>query len=166
MPILTPRLPRPALAEHPAFMLMLLATLERLHCTLGEVREDYWLVRAWRAIGADPMLSGRVARVGLGHALVTGPAYGPAPAGAQERARWQRRLEQRVQAETGHRLDELGVEVRWAEAPVQVRPAAVRSLLAKAVEGDPRWEDLTRYASDLTPVTVPVVLAAEATQAA
>jgi hypothetical protein len=166
MPVLTPRLPRPALAEHPAFMLMLMVALERLHCTLGEVRDDYWLVRAWRAIGADPMLSGRVARVGLGHALLTGPAFGAAPASTQERQRWQRRLEQRVQTETGRLPDELGVEIRWAEAPVQVKPAAVRSLLAQVVEGDPRWEDLARYAADLTPVTVPVVIAAQATQAA
>lgn len=166
MTVLSPRLPRPALAEHPAFMLMLLVTLERLHCTLGEVREDYWLVRAWRAIGADPMLSGRVARVGLGHALLTGPAYGPAPTLAPERGRWQHRLEERVKAETGHSLDELGIEIRWAESAVQVRSASVRSLLAKEVDGDPRWEDLTLYAADLTPVTVPVVFAAEATQAA
>jgi hypothetical protein len=166
MPVLTPCLPRPALAEHPAFMLMLLVTLERLHCTLGEVREDYWLVRVWRAIGADPLLAGRVARVGLGHALLTGPNFGPAPASQHDRDRWRLRLEQRVQTETGRTPDAWGVEIRWADAPVEVRPARVRSLLAQAVEGDARWEDLSRYASDLTPVTIPVVFAAEATQAA
>jgi hypothetical protein len=46
MPLLTSRAPRPALAEHSAFALMLAVALERFGCTLGEVREDYRLGRA------------------------------------------------------------------------------------------------------------------------
>ena len=28
----------------------LLRAVERFHCTLGEVREDYWLGRVWRGV--------------------------------------------------------------------------------------------------------------------
>lgn len=163
---LTPRGPRPALPEHPAFAFMVVATLERFHCTLGEVREDYWLGRAWRALTGDPALIGRVARVGVGSALLTGPGYRAAPASLRERARWRRRVQERIVADTGHTADALGMAVLFAEAPVDIAEACVRSLLAQAVEGDPRWDDLTSYAADLDAVVVPVAYTAEGVVAA
>jgi hypothetical protein len=42
----------------------------------------------------------------------------------------------------------------------------VRSLLAQAVVGDPRWDDLEAYADDLAVVVAPVACAAEGIVAA
>lgn len=166
MSLLTPHGPRPSLAEHPAFSLMLAAALERFHCTLGEVRDDYWLGRAWRALAGDPALRGRVARVGVGSVLLTGPGFGAAPASLRERARWRRHVQERLAADTGHTPDSLGMAVRFAEGPVEVAEGCVRSLLAQTVAGDPRWDDLASYAADLEAVVVPVAYSAERVVAA
>ena len=163
---LASRAPRPPLAEHPALMLMLLATMERFHCTLGEVREDYWLGRAWRALAGDPALVGRVARVGLGNVLLTGPGHGPMPGSARERARWRRHVLERLAVDTAHTPDSLDLSIGFADQAVEVAEGCTLSLLAQTVVDDPRWDDLTSYASDLAPVVVPVAYTAEAIVAA
>ena len=163
---LTPRAPNPALAEHPEFALMLLATLERFHCTLAEVREDYWLGRAWRALTGDPALSGRVARVGVGGALIAGPGFGPAPQSHTERALLELRVADRLVVDTGHIAESLGIAVQFAEGPVKVAEGCVLSLLAQTVAYDARWHDLPLYAGDLSPVIVPVAYSVAASAAA
>lgn len=158
--------PQPALAEHPEFALMLARTLERFHCTLAEVREDYWTGRAWRALTHDRSLAGRVARVGVSGILVTGAEYGPVPQGPRDRDRWLMRVMSRLVVDTGRTAEALGLEVRFAENPVLVAPGSMLSLIAQTVAGDPRWKDLTPYAADLSPVLVPVACSAEAVVAA
>ncbi len=86
MPLLTSRAPRPVLSDHPEFALMLLATLQHFRCTLGEVREDYWMGRVWRALTGDPALQGRVALQGVSTILLTGAGYDVPPASAKEPA--------------------------------------------------------------------------------
>lgn len=162
----TSRAPHPSLAEHPGFMVMLLVALQRFHCTLGEVKEDYWLNRAWRALTGDPALAGRVARVATGSVLICGAGYGAAPESRRQRATWRMRVQQRLIADTGRTSDELGMAIVFAGASVSVADGLMRSLLAQVVETDPRFEGLGRYAEDLTPVVVPVVQAAEAVVAA
>jgi len=158
--------PRPCLNEHPGFMVMLLVAIERFHCTLGEVKEDYWLNRAWRALTGDPHLAGRVARVATGSVLVCGEGFAAAPDARDERAMWRMRVQQRLLADTGRTAEELGMAIVYATAPVTVAEGLMRSLLAQVVETDPRFEGLGRYAGDLEPVVVPVAQAAEAVAAA
>jgi hypothetical protein len=162
----TSRAPRPSLAEHPGFMVMLLVAIERFHCTLGEVREDYWLNRAWRALAGDPALRGRVARVATGSVVICGEHFGAAPEPRAERAAWRMRVQQRLLVDTGHAAEELGMAIVFATAPVTVADGLMRSLLAQVVEADPRFEGMGRYAGDLEPVIVPVAQAAEAVAAA
>jgi hypothetical protein len=164
--LLAPLAPRPTLADHPAFALMLLAALEKFRCTLGEVREDYWLGRMWRALSLDPALEGRVARLGLDTILVTGPGYGPAPSGAWERERWRLHVQTRIEVDTARTPDAFGMRVRCAQRAVAVTVMPVTSLLAQTVVGDPRWEDLTAYRFDLAPVFVPVAQIVEGVVAA
>jgi hypothetical protein len=156
MPLLASRAPCPSLAEHPEFPLMLLATLERFHCTLAEVREDYWQGRVWRALAGDPALEGRVARVGVGNVLLTAPGRGPMSADRRERVRWRLHVHERLVADTGRASDVLGVAIECAEERIEVGEACVRSLLAQAIGHDPRWMDLSSYADDLAPVIFPV----------
>lgn len=158
--------PRPALSDHPAFALMLLAALDRFRCTLGEVREDYWLNRAWRALAGDPQLAGRVARVGMGSVLITGAGYGPAPGSRAERAEARLHVLERLQVDTGHAPDQLGMAVVFAEEAVEVAQGRMHSLLAQAVQGDARFEGLGSYVDDLLPVAVPVAASARATAVA
>ena len=146
--------------------MMLATVLERYHCTLTEVREDYWLARAWRALAGDPELEGRVARVGPGHVLITGPGFTPASASARERTRWAASVDARVAVDTGRTTDNLGMSVCFAEVPMEVAQGCVRSLLAQTVAGDPRWLDLAPYAEDLAPVLVSVAHLAETIVAA
>jgi len=160
------RAPRPPLSEHPAFALMLLATLERFRCTMGEVREDYWLNRAWRALSGDPELAGRVARFGMGSAMVTGGDFAAASTDRAERARWRLRVLERLQVDTGHAPDQLGMALVFAEDPIGVAPGRMHSLLAQAIEGDPRFDGLGAYADDLAPVIVPVASSVRATAVA
>jgi hypothetical protein len=166
MPPLPSRAPRPALSEHPEFALMLAVTLGRFHCTLAEIREDYWLGRAWRALAGDPSLHGRVARTGLGNVLITGPRFGPAPSASKECARWRRHVLHRLEVDTAHSADGLGMAVRFAEERVDIAEGCMLSLLAQTVAGDARWADLDRYVDDLAPVLVPVAFAVERVVAA
>lgn len=156
---LTSRAPHPALSEHPEFALMLAATLDRYHCTLAEIREDYWLGRAWRALAGDPALHGRVARFGVGSVLVTGPHFGPIAARAAQCDRWQRHVHDRLAADTAHTADQLGIGVRLAEGPIEIAEGCLLSLIAQTVVDNPRWLDLDAYADDLAPVVVPVAYA-------
>lgn len=158
--------PRPALAEHPGFLVMLLVAIERFHCTLGEVKEDYWLNRAWRALTGDPALRGRVARVATGSVVICGEGFGASPEDRRERATWRMRVQQRLLADTGRTAEELGMAIVYATAPITVAEGLMRSLLAQVVETDPRFEGMGRYAGDLMPVAVPVAQAAEAIAAA
>ncbi len=166
IPPLFSHAPRPALPEHPEFALMLAVALERYRCTLGEVREDYWLGRVWRALSGDPALQGRVARAGVSTVLLTGPDHGPAPADGRDRARWSLYVQDRIEADTGRTADALGVTVRWAERPVTVISAACTPLLAQTALADARWTNLGPYAGDLSAIQVPVAEAAEHTVAA
>ncbi len=166
MMTVTSRAPHPSLAEHPGFMVMLLVALQRFHCTLGEVKEDYWLNRAWRALTGDPALGGRVARVATGSVLICGTGFGAAPEERRARATWRSKVQARLLADTGRTSDELGMAIVYAGAPVTVANGLMRSLLAQVVETDPRFEELGRYAEDLAPVVVPVVQAADAVVAA
>jgi len=159
MPLLTSRAPRPVLSDHPEFALMLLATLQHFRCTLGEVREDYWMGRVWRALTGDPALQGRVARQGVSTILLTGAGYDVPPASAKERDRWRLHVQQRVAADTGRSLRALGILLQWATGPVVVQRARVVSLIAQAVDRGPRWGDLAAWVGDLAPVVVPVVVA-------
>lgn len=149
----------PTLPDHPEFVLMVQAALRRFHCTIGELREDYWLGRAWRALLADPALQGRIARIGIADVLLLGPRHGPATAEPAERAAWARRVESRVRADTAHEARALGIGVRFADGPVDVAHGCLISLLAQAVRGDPRWVEIDRYAADLSPVLLPVAYA-------
>ncbi len=166
MAILTPRSPCPALSAHPAFLLMLLRSVERFHCTLGEVREDYWLGRVWRALADDGALVGRVAREGVASVVLTGPNFGPAPLAEAERARWRLHVERRIEADTGRPAAAHGVTIEWAEGAVRVVEGTTVSLLAQAVLADPRFDDLSAYAPDLGAVRIPVLVAMEAADAA
>ena len=166
MTALASRAPRPALSEHPEFALMLAVTLRRYHCTLAEIREDYWLGRAWRALSGDPVLHGRVARTGLGNVLITGPRFGPAPSATKECARWRRHVLSRLATDTVRTAYSLGMAVRFAEERVDIAQGCMLSLLAQTVAGDDRWDDLDRYADDLAPVLVPVAFAVERVVAA
>ena len=165
MTALASRAPHPSLSEHPEFAVMLAVTLGRFHCTLAEVREDYWLGRAWRALAGDPSLHRRVARTGLGNVLITGPHFGPAPA-TKECARWRRYVLRRLEADTLHTAYSLGMSVRFADEQVDVAEGCMLSLLAQTVSGEERWDDLDRYADDLAPVLVPVAFAVERVVAA
>lgn len=165
-PLLTSRAPSPTLAEHPAFALMLAVTLEHFRCTLGEVREDYWLSRVWRALTGDPVLVGRVARSGVSVVALTGTGYGVPPASAHERRQWRLHVLDRIEADTGRTAQALGVAIRWAQGPVKVTAAPTVSLLAQVLIGDPRWGDLGSYAGDLGVIQVPVVYTAEGVVAA
>lgn len=148
--------PRPALPDHPEFPLMVQAALERWSCTIAELREDYWLGRAWRALAEDPTLKGRVARVGLADVLVMGPRHGPAPTDGTERMAWRMQIEERVMADTGHAAADLGIGVRFASASVDLAYGRFVSLIARAVRGDRRWSDLDRYEDDLSAVLMPL----------
>lgn len=164
---LTSSAPQPALAEHPEFALMLARTLDRFHCTLAEVREDYWMGRSWRALTADRHLRSRVARVGLNTILVTGADHGLFhQMSARDRDCWRMRVHSRLVVDTGRSAEALGLEVRYAEAPVAVARGCILSLIAQTVAGDPRWLDLAAYRADLSPVEVPVAYSAEAFVAA
>ncbi len=140
---------------------MLAVALERYRCTLGEVREDYWLGRLWRALTSDPALRGRVARSGVSTVLLTGPEYGPAPTDGRERARWSLYAQDRIEADTGRTATALGVALRWAEQPVTVVASPCVSLLAQTALADARWASLAAYAGDLSVIQVPVAEAAE-----
>lgn len=166
MSLLVSCAPQPALAEHPEFALMLACTLDRFHCTLAEVREDYWIGRAWRALTHDRSLATRVARVGVCNIMVTGPGYSSAPMSARDRDRWQMRVMSRLVVDTGRSADALGLELRFAETPVEIARGSMLSLISQTVAGDPRWQDLTPFAADLSPVQVPVACSAEAFAAA
>jgi hypothetical protein len=137
-------------------MLMLQAALEHYRCTLGELREDYWMHRLWRALACDPVLEGRVARHGVATVLLTGPDHGPPDSRPRDRDRIEQRVRDRVAAETSRSLESFGVGIRWADEPIDVARAPSVSLLAQLLLGDSRWEDLSPYAADLTPVMVPV----------
>jgi hypothetical protein len=164
---LVPRAPRPALPDHPEFPFMVTAALQRYHCTIGELREDYWLNRAWRALMADAALKDRVARAGIAGVLVVSPGGGAAPTHPAERARLACQIVERIVADTAHDPARLGVTLQFAEAAVQLGEGCVASLLAQTVRADPtRWADLGRYADDLEPVIIPVALAAAHTAAA
>lgn len=166
MPMTMSRAPRPALAQHPEFALMVAFTLERYHCTLAEIREDYWLGRAWRALATDPRLRHRVARMGVGNILITGPDFGAAPTNGRERSRWREMVEARLATDTGRSADELGLSIGFAEQPVPTALGCMLSLIAQTVSGDERWHDLPSYADDLLPVVVPVAFSSESIVAA
>ena len=151
--------PHPALSDHPEFAMMLAVTMDRFRVTLEEVREDYWLGRGWRALAGDPSLAGHVARVGVGKVLLTGPEFAPAPGGAGDRARLERRVTSRLQLDTGHTAEALLMAFEWAEGAVTVGDGCMRSLLSQTVSDDARWMDLGPYAVDLGPVVVPVAYA-------
>lgn len=163
---LVSRAPRPALSDHPEFAVMLALTLQRYHCTLAEIREDYWLGRAWRALAGDPELQGRVARVGVCNVLLMGDAFSEAPTVLRDRAALRRHALARLSADTAHTADRLGIRIEFADQPVVVAEGCVRSLLAQTVAGDSRWMDLSLYRDDLTPVVVPVAMSAGAIVAA
>ena len=153
------RAPHPALSEHAEFAMMLTVTMERYRVSLAEIREDYWLIRAWRALVGDPSLAGRVARIGVANLLITGARFGPAPVTPGARARLRRRAVARLRLDTGRTPDALGMAVQFADGPGTVGEIRVRSVLAQTVAGDPRWADLTPYAADLAPVLVSVAQA-------
>lgn len=161
---LTSNAPHPALADHPEFAMMLATVLDRYHCTLSEVRQDYWLGRAWRALTSDPALAGRVARIGIGNVLITGPRYGAID--GRERRRWRLAVDTRIAVDTGRTADSLDLSVRFAEEPIEIAQGCMLSLLAQTVLDDERWMDLTPYADDLAPVVVPVAYSLEKTVAA
>ena len=153
--------PSPALADHPEFPLMLVCTLQRYRCTLAEVREDYWLGRAWRSLAGDPALKGRVARYGLCNILITGTDYGPAVPSGRERERWRDLVVERLAADTDHTLESLGLAVIFAERSVTIGEGCMLSLIAQTLAVEPkRWVDLHAFAHDLSPVVVPVAHAA------
>jgi hypothetical protein len=154
------------LPEHPEFIFMVQAALDRFHCTIGELREDYWLGRAWRALMADAAVQGRVARAGIADVLVLGPQRGPAPDHPAERAAWARRIVERIIADTAHDPRLLGVTLRFAEEPVEVAEGCVVSLLAQAVRVHPRWQNLGPWAADVEPVVIPVAYTASGVVAA
>jgi len=166
MSLLTSCAPHPALADHPEFPFMLACTLERFRCTVAEVREDYWLGRAWRALSGDHALSSRVARVGFGNVLLTGPEFGPALPGARERERWRKRVMERLMVDTGRSAEALGLEIRFAEEPIEITEGSMHSLIAQTVLGDNRWHDLSPLQADLLPVHLPVACSAETIVAA
>jgi len=166
MTALPSRAPHPPLSEHPEFAMMLAVTLERFHCTLGEVREDYWMGRAWRALAGDPVLEGRVARSGMGTALLTGAAYGVAPLSETERAVVSLHARDRILADCGRVPESLGLEIRWTDRALNVLHSPHRALVAQVVRDDHRWLDLDRYAEDLVEVVIPVAYSAEAVVAA
>lgn len=146
---------------------MVTAALQRYHCTIGELREDYWLNRAWRALVGDAALQARVARAGIADVLVLSPGGGAAPTHPAERARLARRIVERIVADTAHDPARLGVTLLFAESTVQLAEGCVTSLLAQTIHADPtRWTDLGRYAADLEPVILPVAFAATETAAA
>jgi len=163
---LVSRAPHPALSDHPEFAAMLAVTLQRFHCTLAEIREDYWLGRAWRALSGDPDLRGRVARVGLGNVLLTGEAFAEAPIRVRDRAELRQRAIARLVADTAHTAERLGISVSFADEPILVAEGCVMSILAQTVSGDARWADLGAYRDDLSPVIVPVAMSAGAIVAA
>lgn len=145
---------------------MLACTLERFRCTLAEIREDYWLGRAWRALSTDPALKSRVARVGNGNILLTGPHFGPALPGNRERERWRARVLERLVVDTGRTAEGLDLEIRFAEDPIEITLGSMHSLIAQVVISDRRWHSLQPYAADLAPVMLPVACSAETIVAA
>lgn len=155
MPLLTSRAPRPALADHPEFPLMLAATLGRFHCTLGEIREDYWQGRIWRALSEDPELEGCVARYGVNTVLLMGPGGSAPPPNARARDRRERYVRCRITADTKRLPEGWGLTLRWAEGPVSIQTMTARSLLAQTVTDDPRWMNLDAYEADLSPILMP-----------
>ena len=163
---LVSRAPRPALSDHPEFPVMLAVTLQRFHCTLAEIREDYWLGRAWRALAGDPELKGRVARIGVGNVLLTGEEFAAASGRVRERAELRKYVLSRLIADTSHSAERLGIVVGFADEPIAVAEGCVISILAQTVAGDSRWADLSAYRSDLSPIIVPVAMTASATVAA
>jgi hypothetical protein len=164
--ILDSRAPHPALSDHPEFAMMLAVTLERFHCTLAELRQDYWMSRAWRALTGDPELEGRVARIGMGNVLVTGTHFRRLTASARLRDELRLHVQERLMADTAHTPEQLDLSIQFTDTPVEVAEGCVRSLLAQTVAADARWADLTAYRGDLSPVIVPVALTAEAVVAA
>jgi len=158
MPLLTSRAPRLTLADHPEFPLMLAVALDRFHCTLGEIREDYWQLRIWRALSSDPELQGFVARQGLHTVLLTGRNGGPPPSAA-ERERRELHARCRIAADTRRLPEGWGLTLRWADGPLTIQTIAAQSLLAQVVSGDPRWMRLDDYRADLSPVMLPVCTA-------
>ena len=163
---LVSRAPRPALSDHPEFPVMLAVTLQRYHCTLAEIREDYWLGRAWRALAGDPELKGRVARIGVGNVLLTGEDFSPASGRVRERAELRKYVLARLIADTAHTAGRLGLVVGFADEPVLVAEGCVMSILAQTVSGDSRWADLPAYRADMSPIIVPVAMTADAIVAA
>ena len=164
--MITSRAPHPTLVDHPEFAMMLAVTLDRFHCTLAELRQDYWMSRAWRALIGDPELEGRVARIGMGNVLVTGVHYRRLTASARLRDELRQHVLERLMADTAHTAEQLDLSIQFTDAPIEVAEGCVRSLLAQTVAADPRWADLTLYRDDLTPVIVPVAMTAEAIVAA
>jgi hypothetical protein len=158
--------PSPTLVDHPEFPFMVVCTLERFRCTLAEIREDYWMGRAWRALSGDPALKGRVARIGVAHVLVTGADYGPILPSARERERWSQRVADRVLADTNHTIESLGLSIVFAEQRVTVGEGCLLSLIAQTVGRDPCWQDLSSYTHDLGPVLVNVAHSLESIVAA
>lgn len=159
MPLLTSRAPRLTLAEHPEFPLMLAVALDRFHCTLREIREDYWHNRIWRALSNDPELQGFVARQGLHTVLLTGPGGGMPPKTLAERERRELHARCRIAADTRRLPEGWGLQLRWAEGPVTVQTIAAQSLLSQVVSGDHRWMNLEAYKADLAPVRLPACTA-------
>lgn len=160
------RAPHPALSDHPEFAIMLAVTLDRYHCTLAELRQDYWLGRAWRALVGDPVLAGRVARLGLGHILLTGPGHTPLRMGPRDREGLRSYALERLMADTAHTAEQLDLAIEFADRRVEVADGCVLSILAQTIVGDPRWQDLRAYGGDLAPIVVPVAMASGATVAA
>ena len=138
---------------------MLVCTLEHFRCTLAEVRQDYWLGRAWRALTGDPSLRGMVARYGIGNILILG-------ATGRDRDDWKQKAARRILADTQHTIESLDLSIGFAESRVTMGEGCMLSLLAQTVVQQGHWQDLHRYAADLSPVIVPVAQAVDAVAAA
>ena len=138
---------------------MLVCTLEHFRCTLAEVRQDYWLGRAWRALAGDPAIRGGVARYGIGNILIHGPI-------GRDRDAYKQLVADRILADTQHTLESLDLSIEFAESRVTLGEGCMLSLLAQTVVQQGRWQDLPRYAADLSPVIVPVAQAVETVAAA
>lgn len=95
--LLTPLLPRPAAPG-------------ALQYAPNDVPDDR---TAWRALLADPALTGRVSRGPDGTIVLTGANGGPPPAGQKERQRWELHVRLRLAVELGDDATAAGA-IRWA----------------------------------------------------
>jgi len=138
---------------------MLVCTLEHFRCTLAEVRQDYWLNRAWRALAGDPAIRGVVARYGIGNILIHGPV-------GRDRDEYKQMVADRILVDTQHTIESLDLSIEFAESRVTVGEGCMLSLLAQTVVQQGHWHDLPRYAADLSPVIVPVAQAVDIVAAA